>query len=245
MIQGFTLHAMVKGLYATPNPANPTRVQKIATTPIALLRFLSSLLSESRYLRVTNHDREITMKSKASTSRTRLFFALLLFAAVAFSNSNTATAKSEEAIQAALILQLAKFVDWPRGDFQSASSPIVVGVMGDERLREILTFMAIDKKVGKRGIRVVDAKASSSWSSVQILFIDESKSSDISKVLRSVNAKSVLTVSEAEGFPEQGGMVYFDRVSKKIHLTINTAATSAARLNLDSKLLSIATITSH
>jgi hypothetical protein len=185
------------------------------------------------------------MKSKVSTSRTRLFFALLLFAAVAFSNSNTATAKSEEAIQAALILQLAKFVEWPRGNFQSASSPIVVGVMGDKRLREILTFMAIDKKVRKRGIRVVDAKASSSWSSVQILFIDESKGSDISRVLRSVNGKSVLTVSEAEGFPEQGGMVYFDRVSKKIHLTINTAATSAVRLSLDSKLLSIATITSH
>jgi hypothetical protein len=77
------------------------------------------------------------------------------------------------------------------------------------------------------------------------LFIDESKGSDISRVLRSVNGKSVLTVSEAEGFPEQGGMVYFDRVSKKIHLTINTAATSAVRLSLDSKLLSIATITSH
>ncbi len=196
-------------------------------------------------MRVTNHDRGISMKSKTSISRNRLFFALLLFAAVAFSNSNTATAKSEEAIQAALILQFAKFVEWPRGEFQSANSPVVVGVMGDERLREILTFMAIDKKVGKRGLKIVDANTSSSWSSVQVLFIDESKSANIPKVLTSVNRKSVLTVSEAEGFSEQGGMVYFERVSKKIHLTINTAATSAARLNLDSKLLKIATIISH
>jgi hypothetical protein len=185
------------------------------------------------------------MMSKVSISKNRCFFALLLFVVVAFSDSNTATAKSEEAIQAALILQFTKFVEWPRGEFKSASSPIVVGIMGDERLREILTFMAIDKKVGKRGLKIVDANTSSSWSSVQILFIDESKSANISKALTSVNRKSVLTVSEAEGFSEQGGMIYLERVSKKIHLTINTAATSAARLNLDSKLLNIATIISR
>jgi len=40
-------------------------------------------------------------------------------------------------------------------------------------------------------------------------------------------------------------MIYLERVSKKIHLTINTAATNAARLNLDSKLLNIATIISR
>jgi hypothetical protein len=194
---------------------------------------------------VINHDRGISMMSKVSISKNRCFFALLLFVVVAFSDSNTATAKSEEAIQAALILQFTKFVEWPRGEFKSASSPIVVGIMGDERLREILTFMAIDKKVGKRGLKIVDANTSSSWSSVQILFIDESKSANISKALTSVNRKSVLTVSEAEGFSEQGGMIYLERVSKKIHLTINTAATNAARLNLDSKLLNIATIISR
>ena len=185
------------------------------------------------------------MKSNSLISKNISIFALFLLVAAVFPGSNTAAAKSEEAVQAALILKFAKFVEWPRTAFRSASSPIVIGVLGDDRLRELLTFMAIDKKVGKRGLKVVDAKTSSSWSSVQILFIVESISANIPKVLTSVNRKSVLTVSEAEGFSEQGGMIYFERVSKKIHLTINTAATSAARLNLNSKLLNIATIVSH
>jgi hypothetical protein len=185
------------------------------------------------------------MKSNSSTSKARLFFALLLFASIAFSGSNMAAAKSEEAVQAALILKFAKFVKWPSGEFKSASSPIVIGIMGDDRLREIITFMAIDKKVGRRKLMVVDANTSSSWSSVQILFIDESEIVKISKIIMSVKGKSVLTVSEVEGFEEQGGMIYLGRGGKKLHLTINTAATRAARLDVDSRLLNIATITSH
>jgi hypothetical protein len=185
------------------------------------------------------------MKSHSSISKTRLIFALLLISAFSFSGSNMAAAKSEEAVQAALILKFTKYVKWPSGAFRSASSPIVLGVMGDDRLREKITFMAIDKKMGGRDLKVVDAGAPSSWSSVQILFIDESESGKISKVLTSISGKSVLTVSEVGGFAEQGGMIYLERVGKKIHLTINTAATSAARLNVDSKLLGIATITRH
>ncbi len=185
------------------------------------------------------------MKSNSLISKNISIFALFLLVAVVFPGSNTAAAKSEEAVQAALILKFAKFVEWPRTEFRSASSPIVIGVLGDDRLRELLTFMAIDKKVSGRELKVVDANTSSSWSSVQILFIDESESDKLSRVLTSVNGKSVLTVSEAEGFAEQGGMIYLGRGSKKLNLTINTAATRAARLNVDSKLLGIATITRH
>jgi hypothetical protein len=170
----------------------------------------------------------------------------VLFAFVAaFPGSQPASAKSEEAVQAALILKFAKFVEWPRTEFRSASSPLVIGIFGDARLRELLTFMAIDKKAGGRELKVVDAKTPSSWPSVQILFIDESKSDKISRVLTSVNRKSVLTVSEAEGFAKKGGMIFFDRVDGKLHLVINTAATSKSRLEVDSRLLGIATITSH
>jgi hypothetical protein len=185
------------------------------------------------------------MKSNSLISKSISIFALFLLVAVVFPGSNTAAAKSEEAVQAALILKFAKFVEWPRTAFRSASSPIVIGVLGDDRLRELLTFMAIDKKASGRGLKVVDANTSSSWSSVQILFIDESESDKLSRVLTSVNGKSVLTVSEAEGFAEKGGMIFFKRVASKLHLTINTAATSEARLKVDSRLLDIATLTRH
>jgi len=185
------------------------------------------------------------MKSSSLISKSISSFALFLLVAVVFPGSNTAAAKSEEAVQAALILKFAKFVEWPRTEFRSASSPIVIGVFGDDRLRELLTFMAIDRKASGRSLKIVDANTSSSWSSVQILFIDESESDKISRVLTSVNGKSVLTVSEAEGFTEKGGMIFFERVDSKLKLTINTAATREARLEVDSRLLDIATIARH
>ena len=53
--------------------------------------------------------------------------------------------------------------------------------------------------------------------------------------------KPMLTVSNAEGFADSGGMIEFTRTDNRIGVKINTNAVTAAHLQVEDRLLRLAT----
>ena len=63
----------------------------------------------------------------------------------------------------------------------------------------------------------------------------------IDELLAGLRHKPVLTVSDADDFTKQGGIIQLRLVDRKIRFEINVDAAERAGLNISSKLLSLAT----
>jgi len=61
-------------------------------------------------------------------------------------------------------------------------------------------------------------------------------------ILAGLNQRPILTVSDADGFAQRGGMIRFVTDRNRIRLQLNLAATEAAHLTISSKLLRVAEI---
>ena len=70
-----------------------------------------------------------------------------------------------------------------------------------------------------------------------ILFVSRGEVDRLDEIRRTLRGRSVLTVSDAEGFAERGGMIRFVTDRNRIRLRINLEAARTADLTLSSKLL--------
>jgi len=75
-----------------------------------------------------------------------------------------------------------------------------------------------------------------------ILFINLPESNKLEEVIIGLKGKNILTVSDADAFLKQGGMIRFFTKDDKIQLQINPEAVKAADLTISSKLLRLAEI---
>ncbi len=76
------------------------------------------------------------------------------------------------------------------------------------------------------------------------LFVARSEEGRVREILKQVDGKAVLTVSDIPDFAENGGIVGLVRDRNKIRLHINVEASKAANLTISSKLLRPALIVS-
>ena len=76
----------------------------------------------------------------------------------------------------------------------------------------------------------------------QIVYISESKKAFLNPILQSLAGTPILTLSDIEGFAEQGGMLQFTYLSKRIGFLINQQSAKASHLTIAAPLLDLATV---
>jgi hypothetical protein len=144
----------------------------------------------------------------------------------------------EYPLKAAFLVNFAKFVEWPRAAFAEPTSPIVLGILGQNPFGDILA----GKIINNRPLVPKVFSSSSEATNCHILFIVGSYEKDrLSAIIKSLGKASVLTVGETKDFTEIGGMINFVQPEKKIRFQINDAAAKRVDLKISSKLLSLAT----
>jgi hypothetical protein len=149
------------------------------------------------------------------------------------------TATAENVI-AAFLFNFARFTQWPP-DALAPSAPIALCV-ADDRIGQALEQAASGRKVNGRPVVVRRVTASDSLQPCGLVFIDRSESESLPRVLASLGTSSVLTVSDAEDFATQGGMVQLYVEDGRMRFAINLANARAARLTLSAQLLNLARI---
>ena len=148
----------------------------------------------------------------------------------------------EYQLKAVFLYNFSKFTDWPEDAFTSPDAPIVIGVLGKDPFGHYLQEAVQGWKVGGRTLVVQNYRRIEDVKTVHILFISESESRRMPEILAQLRGRSILTVSDAENFAVNGGMVNFITLNNRIHLRINTDALKAARLTMSSKILRAAEI---
>jgi hypothetical protein len=150
----------------------------------------------------------------------------------------------EHQVKAAFLYNFTKFVQWPAERFGDATSPIIIGVLGDRPMRTELEKIVQGRKVDGREILVVEVEAPES-ASVHVLFVGAGAEKEFAGELPSYQDTSVLTVGESPEFAAAGGIITFTRKADKVRFEINIGAAEQSRLKISAQLQKLATVVSR
>jgi uncharacterized protein DUF4154 len=148
----------------------------------------------------------------------------------------------EYQVKAVFLFNFAQFVDWPAAAFPAADTPLVICVLGNDPFGDALDQTVRNERLGGRPFQVRRYRSVEEITTCHILFISRSEGNRPEAVLASLNQRPILTVSDADGFAQRGGMIRFVTDRNRIRLQLNLAAAEAAHLTISSKLLRVAEI---
>jgi hypothetical protein len=162
--------------------------------------------------------------------------ALLVFVRPLELSSQTA---NTDDVKAAFLFNFAKFVEWP-SDATSGTGTLSLGVVGNDAISDALRVMTKDKTLGGKGISVRRASVGDDLASFNLLYIGQSEKARLADTLKRLEGAAVLTVSDAERFCEQGGVIGLVIVDNHVRFDVSLEAAERARLRVSSKLLNLA-----
>jgi len=181
----------------------------------------------------------------ARSSISPMLVLLLLLAQAARSFAADPQTLTEYQIKAGFFFNFTRFVDWPESAFVTASSPILVCILGETPLTDLVTNVALGKVVNGRAVSIRRVKASDDLRQCNLLFISAEEERHTAEILASLKKTNTLTVGETPGFAQAGGMINFSIQENKVKLELNLEATTRAGLKVNSKLIAVSRLVSH
>ncbi|HKQ96790.1 MAG TPA: YfiR family protein, partial [Candidatus Polarisedimenticolia bacterium] len=142
----------------------------------------------------------------------------------------------EYQIKASFVYTVAKFVDWPATAFPSPTAPMTLGVIGDEAVSDAIAEALKGKRVHDRALVVRHLADARSAADCQILYVDRA-SGTRPEILGQVPGSGILTVGEAGGFAQKGGILGLTLDQTLVNFEVNIAAAQRAGLVISSKIL--------
>jgi hypothetical protein len=144
-------------------------------------------------------------------------------------------------VKAALLYRCLELVQWPGNVSASEPPTLTVGILGKNPFGESLDCLR-GKTIGGRKLVVTKLSRVSHASRCHLLFISASETKRTAKILDSLAPLPVLTIGEIPGFTEQGGIINLLLEGKNIRLEINQAAAEKVHLQIDPKLIKLASL---
>ena len=163
--------------------------------------------------------------------------AIPLFSSQPFGNQDDVT--KEQNLKAAFIYNFTKYVFWSDND---TSITFIISIIGESNILLPLENIANNRKVGDREITIKRIEDIDGISQSHILFISGSERDRVTDIIKKVNIKNTLTISDSEGFAQMGVAINFFYRNRKIGFEINPKAIKRAKLNVSSQLLRLAVL---
>jgi hypothetical protein len=180
-------------------------------------------------------------KSLCTATRAKTFLVLAFAFTLALAPEMRAQSalQREYEVKAAYIYNFFNYIDWPAETLPPTGSTLTIGILGESPFGPALNPL-VGKKVKGRTLAVKQVLSAKDLEQCQIVFICPSEKARLSQILGQLKDARVLTVSEIEGFAEQGGIINFISERNKVRFEINTDAAKRTGLNISSDLLKLA-----
>lgn len=158
----------------------------------------------------------------------------LSFGGPAYATSN------EYDVKAALLSHFAAFVEWPNETFALTDGKFVLCVLGNDPFDSRLNRVFEGKQVRGHKVEVQRASSLRRFDACHVIFVSASEQKRISVIVRELAGRRVLSVSDAENFLDQGGMIQLNRSGSQVQFEINATAIERGHLKVSPKLLKLA-----
>lgn len=143
---------------------------------------------------------------------------------------------SEYRLKAAFLYNFALYTEWPA----EVGGALNLCILGQDPFGSDLDELH-GKAAGARAIAVQRKGLGAPLAGCQIVFVTTSAMPTLPRVLEGLRGQPVLTVADSPGAARQGVMINMAVTNEKITFEADLRAARAARLELSSKLLRLAT----
>ncbi len=147
---------------------------------------------------------------------------------------------TEIQVKAALLYNIAKYVDWPAQSFASTSAPVVVGISGGGEFGAELEKLIAGKQISDRPIQIRHVAREPDLKECHVLFVGATDKKHQAEILGWAKKLPVLTVGESDDFLAQGGIINFVLKENKVRFQVNLKPARQAQLSLSARVLSVA-----
>ena len=144
---------------------------------------------------------------------------------------------SEDKAKAGFIFNFTKYTEWPAAT-QTANHLLVCSLEASPLSGKLVSLQG--QQARGREIRFQAQINPNELRDCQVLFISVNEMPRIESVLRTIAQHPVLTISDAPGFAQVGGIIGLKLRSGRIRFDINQGAARQAGLKLSSQLLKLA-----
>jgi hypothetical protein len=145
----------------------------------------------------------------------------------------------EYELKAGVLYNIIKYVEWPGEPAGATPATFEIALLGQIPFAEALSVLD-GKTVQGRKVVVKRITRLEEAAQCQVLFIGASEKGRLAEITTELKRRPVLTVSEVEGFAEQGGMVNLVAGPNHIVMEINREVARESRLAISSQLLKLA-----
>jgi hypothetical protein len=150
--------------------------------------------------------------------------------------------QGEYRVKLAFLYNFAQFVQWPADTFPDSGAPLSICVAGDNPFKGEIEQSLSGRTIGGHPIEVRRLNPEEDPHACQMIFVRASEMKAAPRILASSKGSSTLTVGEAKGFAERGGIINLTREENKLRFEVNIDAAAQTRLKISSKLLALAKI---
>jgi hypothetical protein len=145
---------------------------------------------------------------------------------------------SEAAVKAAYLYRFAGYVDWP--DDASSTEPFTIAVLGSPAVARELKGLLPNHYVNSRPARVREVKGVRDLGRPQILFVGSGYADALRLIMPAVSREPMLLVTDEEEGLNQGSVLNFVTVDRRVRFEVSLTAADRLRLKISSELLTVA-----
>lgn len=151
--------------------------------------------------------------------------------------------QSEYTIKAVFLEHFTRFIEWPESsNIADTSSPFFIAIIGENPFGSILDQIYTEQKIRNKKVEILYITTPDEITDCHILFISSSNKEILTEILSRTRNKPILTVSDTNGFAENGVLINFFLTGDKIKFEINEKAAHESGLVMSYKLLNLARI---
>ena len=144
----------------------------------------------------------------------------------------------EYRVKAAVVYNIARFVEWPSSAFAGQNEPVVVCVIGADPFGDVLEETLKGRTVLGRPVAV--NRISDAVDGCHVAFIAYSEQKRVEDLLDRLGATPSLTVSDIERFTDRGGIVGLATEGHRVRFDVNVSAAEHAHLTVSARVLALA-----
>jgi hypothetical protein len=138
---------------------------------------------------------------------------------------------NEFQVKAAYLEKIIHFIDWPESpDMDHGAGSFVIGVFGKTPFKEQLEMIYTDRRVKNRRVEVRTISNIEEIPGCRVLFISRTSSPRLSRIVKYVRGKAVLTVGDTRGFCKWGVHITLFLQRGNIEFNINELEIQASGL---------------
>jgi hypothetical protein len=143
-------------------------------------------------------------------------------------------------VKAALLLNFARFIEWPERAFTGPRAPIDICVFAPNPFGESLDSALADETVSGRPVSARDVRTPADSAGCHMLFVAQGLESRAGAIIRNAGPYTV-TIGESHRFEELGGAVSFVLEGGRVRFNVNLKPVEERGVRISARMLKLAT----